>query len=49
MAPSTTKAWVVQGQDGFESLKLNEQAKIPEIGDKDVLIKGVLNASNSFW
>jgi threonine dehydrogenase-like Zn-dependent dehydrogenase len=41
MAPSTTKAWTVQGQDGFESLKFNEQAEIPEMGDKDVLVKGV--------
>ncbi|EUC50770.1 hypothetical protein COCMIDRAFT_81048 [Bipolaris oryzae ATCC 44560] len=39
MAPSTTKAWTVQGKDGFESLKFNEQAKVPEIGDKDVLVK----------
>jgi len=39
MAPSTTKAWTVQGQDGFDSLKFNEQAKVPEIGDKDVLVK----------
>jgi hypothetical protein len=48
MAPSTTKAWTVQGQDGFESLKINEQAEVPEIGDKDVLVKGVYLPSNSF-
>ncbi|CAN9307739.1 unnamed protein product [Alternaria alternata] len=39
MAPSTTKAWTVQGQNGFDSLTFNEQAKVPEIGDKDVLVK----------
>ncbi|EFQ88163.1 hypothetical protein PTT_16078 [Pyrenophora teres f. teres 0-1] len=39
MAPTTTKAWTVQGQDGFDSLKFNEQAKIPEMGDMDVLVK----------
>jgi hypothetical protein len=48
MAPSTTKAWSVQGKDGFESLKFNEQAKVPEVGDKDVLIKGVYSPSNSY-
>jgi anthranilate phosphoribosyltransferase len=43
MAPSTTKAWTVQGQNGFDSLTLDEQAKVPEIGDKDVLVKGMYN------
>ena len=41
MAPTTTKAWTVQGKDGFDSLKFNEQAQIPEIGDKDVLVKSM--------
>jgi hypothetical protein len=39
MAPSTIKAWTVQGTNGFDSLHFDEQAKLPEIGDKDVLIK----------
>ncbi|KAH7068905.1 alcohol dehydrogenase [Paraphoma chrysanthemicola] len=39
MAPTTTKQWTVQGKDGFESLKFNEKAQIPEIGEKDVLVK----------
>lgn len=39
MAPSTTKQWVVEGQNGFESLKFNEKAPVPEIGGKDVLVK----------
>lgn len=42
MAPSTTKAWTVEGKSGFDALKLNEKAQIPEIGDKDVLVKGRL-------
>jgi len=39
MAPTTGKAWTVQGKDGFNSLKLNEKAAIPELGDHDVLVK----------
>jgi hypothetical protein len=40
MAPSTTKQWTVEGKNGFDALKYNESASIPEIGDKDVLVKG---------
>ncbi|KAH4050120.1 hypothetical protein HBH98_095900 [Parastagonospora nodorum] len=39
MAPSTTKQWTVEGQNGFDSLKFNEKAPVPEIGDNDVLVK----------
>jgi len=39
MAPSTMKQWTVEGQDGFESLKFNEKAQVPEIGENDVLVK----------
>ena len=39
MAPTTMKQWVVEGQNGFDSLKLNEKAPVPELGDKDVLVK----------
>jgi hypothetical protein len=42
MAPTTTKQWTVEGQDGFDALKFNEKAQIPEIGDKDVLVKSML-------
>ena len=38
MAPSTTKQWTVEGRDGFDSLKLNEKAPIPDLGEKDVLV-----------
>jgi hypothetical protein len=31
---------MVEGQNGFDSLKWNESAPIPEMGDKDVLVKG---------
>jgi hypothetical protein len=41
MAPSTTKQWTVQGKSGFDALKFNESAAVPEIGDKDVLVKGM--------
>jgi hypothetical protein len=40
MAPSTTKQWTVEGKSGFDALKYNESASIPEVGDKDVLVKG---------
>jgi NADPH:quinone reductase-like Zn-dependent oxidoreductase len=39
MAPSTTKQWTVQGKDGFDSLKFDDKASIPKLGDKDVLVK----------
>ena len=35
----TQKQWTVAGTTGFDDLKLNESAPIPEIGDKDVLVK----------
>lgn len=38
MAPPTTKQWTVEGQNGFDSLKFNEKAPIPSLGDKDVLV-----------
>jgi NADPH:quinone reductase-like Zn-dependent oxidoreductase len=37
--PKTTKAWTVEGTDGFDCLKWHEQAPLPEIGDHDVLVK----------
>lgn len=39
MAPTTTKRWTIEGTDGFESLKLNEHAEIPKLGDNDILVK----------
>ncbi|KAF2451459.1 NAD(P)-binding protein [Karstenula rhodostoma CBS 690.94] len=39
MAPSTTKQWTVQGKDGFESLKWDEKAPVPSLGERDVLVK----------
>lgn len=39
MAPQTMKQWTVQGKDGFDSLKLDENAKVPSLGDSDVLVK----------
>ncbi|KAK4693188.1 hypothetical protein P7C71_g4166, partial [Lecanoromycetidae sp. Uapishka_2] len=38
MSPSTTKQWQVTGKEGFESLKLDEKAEIPKLGDHDVLV-----------
>jgi len=37
--PTTTKQWTIEGKTGFESLKLNEKAPVPQLGDKDVLVK----------
>jgi NADPH:quinone reductase-like Zn-dependent oxidoreductase len=37
--PKTTKAWSVEGTDGFESLKLNEDQPIANLGDHEVLVK----------
>ncbi|KAK5115596.1 hypothetical protein LTR85_009767 [Meristemomyces frigidus] len=37
--PSTQKQWTVGGTSGFDDLKLNDSAPIPELGDKDVLVK----------
>jgi hypothetical protein len=39
MAPSTTRQWKVEGKDGFESLKFDEKAPVPDLGDNDVLVK----------
>ena len=39
MAPTTTKQWTVEGKTGFDSLKLNEKAPVPQVGDKDILVK----------
>lgn len=39
MAPSTTRQWKVEGYEGFDSLKFDEKATIPQLGDKDVLVK----------
>ena len=37
--PKTAKAWTVHGTDGFEGLKFNGEAAIPEISDYEVLVK----------
>jgi hypothetical protein len=39
MAPSTTAQWTVEGTTGFDALKFSENTPIPEVGDKDVLVK----------
>ncbi|KAH7116037.1 hypothetical protein B0J11DRAFT_115728 [Dendryphion nanum] len=39
MAPTTAKQWTVEGKNGFDSLKFNEKAPVPQLGDKDVLVK----------
>ncbi|KAK5130243.1 hypothetical protein LTR08_002289 [Meristemomyces frigidus] len=36
---NTQMQWTVAGTKGFDDLELNESAPIPEIGDKDVLVK----------
>lgn len=37
--PKTHKAWTVEGKDGFESLKLNKEAPVPQPSDYEVLVK----------
>ena len=36
---TTMKQWTVAGKTGFDSLKLDEKAPVPQLGDKDVLVK----------
>jgi NADPH:quinone reductase-like Zn-dependent oxidoreductase len=36
--PKTTKAWTVNGKNGFDSLKLSE-VPVPEVSDHEVLVK----------
>lgn len=43
MAPSTTKQWTIEGKSGFDALKFNDSASVPEIGDKDVLVKSAVS------
>lgn len=38
MLPSTTSQWTVEGKSGFDSLKPNEKASIPELGDTECLV-----------
>ncbi|MCJ1426032.1 hypothetical protein MMC29_003934 [Sticta canariensis] len=38
MTPSHTKQWTVHGKNGFDSLRWNEKAEIPRLGDNDVLV-----------
>jgi len=39
MAPTSMRQWTIEGQNGFDSLKLNEKASVPQLGEKDVLVK----------
>lgn len=47
MAPTTHRQWTVEGQTGFESLKLDEKASVPQLGDKDVLVKSMIEMFSS--
>lgn len=38
MTPTTNKQWSIQGQNGFDSLKFNERAELPKLGETDVLV-----------
>jgi hypothetical protein len=48
MTPSTQKQWTVNGHDGIESFKLNENAPVPQLGEKDVLVKREHYAKSTF-
>ncbi|KAF7947585.1 hypothetical protein EAE96_008669 [Botrytis aclada] len=37
--PKTTKTWRIEGLNGFDSLKYDTQATLPELGANDVLVK----------
>jgi len=37
--PKTTKAWTIQGTDGFDSMVLKEDFPLPTVSDNDVLVK----------
>jgi len=37
--PKTNKVWTIEGKDGFESLKLNKEAPVPQPSDYEVLVK----------
>ena len=39
MAPTTMRQWIVEGKNDFDSLKFHEKAPVPQLGDKDVLVK----------
>jgi hypothetical protein len=39
MAPAQQKQWTVESRTGFDALKFNEKAPVPELGDKDVLVR----------
>ena len=36
---TTMKQWVVAGTGGFDDLKYDEKAPVPELGENDVLVK----------
>lgn len=39
MAPTTTNQWVISELKSFDSLKLEKDVKIPELGEHDVLLE----------
>lgn len=49
MAPSTQQQWTIEGQSGFDALKWNEKAPVPEVGDRDVLVKSMCCYQVILW
>ena len=37
--PKTTAAWVLNDQNGTDSLRYVEQLELPQVGENDVLVK----------
>ncbi|KAL2407386.1 Zinc-type alcohol dehydrogenase-like protein [Exophiala dermatitidis] len=37
--PKTTESWVIEGKNGFESLKLQKDRPVPEVGDYDCVVQ----------
>lgn len=37
--PKTTEAWVIEGKNGFDSLKLQKDRPVGEVGDYDCVVQ----------
>lgn len=39
MLPATTKQWTLEGNHGFDSLQFDPSAPIPQLGQREVLVR----------
>ena len=42
--PHTTKAWTVEGTEGFDKLKFHEALPVQQPGDHEVLVKSMMHS-----